>query len=321
MLTATLALLGFFATSGRVPLSQPLVQQLAHSGLRYDASRDLLVSYQDSKDREVPAIIVATTTGETIAQVTPLKDFPQAASVDVWDAAASSSGVVVAAVIQDARPPRHVLLMYDKRGMLQQLWQTSPYFHPNVAVDRFGSVFGFGSRMDGVATEHLLVKYTPQGTVAATFLPAQHFSKGEEVVFASGQSGINRLWMSGDRLLLYVAGAQELFEFDLQGALLRTVPLAVQLKRFAEAEGGRRTMITQMTSGPSGAIVAQVGIWKEQKGFAFHLARLSWDPNGKAEPIQIEAGSELGTPSMQLLGSQGDQLLFLDATAGTLIKQ
>ena len=305
-------------SSQEVRLEQPLTARLRTSFGDFDSNRQVLVSYRNSESRDDPSVVAIDLAGRVLLQATPLKDFPKATKVDVWDAAATSSGVVVAAVIQDGRPPRHALLLYGGNGTLEELWQVYPNHIRNLAVDRSDNVYALVDRMEVRPAEHLMVKYSQDGKVAREFLPANLFPKGQRSVIPSGRSGDNQLWIVGDRLMLYMASVEELLEFDLEGNLQRRVPLADQLLSLVKEAGGSRAQIRHISSvDEPDAIVAQVGIWVEGRGFSFGLVRLSL-VGGAPQRLRLSQDDDLGGPFAPLLGSSRGRLLFLNTSEGVL---
>jgi hypothetical protein len=309
----SLILAGSTVAAAEIRLNRPLADELRTSHVRFDSDRQVLVAYRDSRSRDVPSVTAVDTHGNVRLQAIPLKDFPRATAVDVWDAAASPTGVVVSAVVQDGKPPRHTLLLYGHAG-LEEVWQVNPYHHHKIAVDRAGNVYALGHRIDTSQTGKLIVKYSPGGSVVAEFLAADLLPQGANAVHLGGQAGDNHLWIAGQRLRLYIASTQELFEFDFDGGLKRRVALGDQLNSLAKAVGGTRAQIRMVPSADEPeAMFAQVALWRPSTGYAFGLARLSLD-GGMAR--RVEQGPDEDALSVPLLGKSEGRLFFLDAKVG-----
>lgn len=270
-------------------------------------------------------MVWADANGTRTGRITPLNDFPDAEGFDVGDVAAGPQKVVVSGIAQAGekrlrRPPRHVILTYDLTGALRQQWLVNPYHHHAIAVDQRGNVYALGHRITRKRAANLILKYSPDGVVEREFLSPRLFPNGEQAAMADGSSGWNQLWVDGERLLVYLARPQELFQFDLDGNLQQRTSLRAPLARLAKTRGGTRAVVIALVGdGRSGSLLAQLHISGETK-ISFALARLPLD-GGPPTIVEPTDGGELGTMQMPLLGRKGDSTLFLNRYTATILQR
>lgn len=117
----------------------------------WDSVRDEVIFYRNTTNPEHAAIHRLTLAGDNLA-IYPLREFPEARTLTVWDAAATpDGGVIFSATVSYGEPGkpkpsvvRSFLLTYDRAGHLVKLWDVTPYQHFRVAVDHRGNVYAFG---------------------------------------------------------------------------------------------------------------------------------------------------------------------------------
>src|SRR2546428_220309 len=132
--------------------------------IKFDNQRQLLLAYRNAKDPEEPAVAWANANDGAAGQVRPLKDFPGAQELSIWDVAAANGRVLVAGVVQRGERvrhevPRQVLLAYDRGGTLRSLWEMNPYHHHKITVDDLGYVYALGHSIRK-PTPNLIIKYS-----------------------------------------------------------------------------------------------------------------------------------------------------------------
>jgi hypothetical protein len=270
-----------------------------------------LVFRRDVADPSLPAVKVLDVSGKTLA-LYPLRDFPGASYIDIWDAKGAPSGdVIISAILgygprkKGPVPLKSLLLTYDSTGTLRKVWEVDPYHHHLVAVDSQGNVFAFGDARDSSHDYPLLIKYSSQGDVVKKFLPANLFSSKDSVV----RGGEPRMFIKGDKLFLYVAATQELFTFSLDGVLLSRTWLGAAYQRIVELNGGGSIRAFEFSADLYGNIVAEVRIYPKDNGQPQTLALAKFAPDGSLKGLQARpAGSSRG----EFLGlTTADQPVYL----------
>jgi hypothetical protein len=178
---------------------------------KWDSVEDRLILYRDVRNPDSAAVRVISPTGGSGTAVFPLRDLSDAQRMTVWDAAATPDAGVVVSVIAEYGPRetkpvpiKLLLLTYDSAGGLRKVWDTAPYHHRLVAVDKQGNIFGFGSGDLSNKKSPLLIKYAPDGTVLRQFLPADTFDLGDQVV-SNSQYGKSEMFVDQDKLDLWLA--------------------------------------------------------------------------------------------------------------------
>jgi len=310
-----------------VRLADPYVSYYQRGNLKFDGVQQVLLAHRRSYDRSDPALAWADADGRRAGLISPLNDFPQADGFDIWAVAAGPQSVLVAGVVQAGEevrrePPRHVILTYDLTGALRRKWVVNPWHYHQIAVDRSGNVYAMGHRIDSRRAKHLIRKYSPDGVVEREFLPSRLFANGADASITDSRTGLNQFWIDGDRLLVYMAQREELFQFDLDGRLERRTSLRQPLTRFAREHDGVRADVVKLAGdGQDGSLLAEVRVWGEgQKRVSLFLVRLP--PDG-ARPQTVEStdGIELGTSDVPLLGTSGGAVLFLNRYTATILRR
>ncbi len=185
------ALLALFFTSGLAPaLSQqnertietPFAVQPDLYLSKWDSIQEVLLFYRDTSDPLMPAVRAYDHGTQARLVISPLKEFPGAKAIEIWDVdAATGCEVTMASVIQyGGQRVKHALLTYDHWGLLRKFWEVYPYHHHGLAVDHEGNVYAFGHREDRGEQANqpdysLLIKYSPAGKVLWESLPRSTF--------------------------------------------------------------------------------------------------------------------------------------------------
>ena len=322
--TAVLALAPAIRTDDSVTLQGPYVARFQRDHVKFDTVQQVLIAYRNSSDRVEPAVVWAKADHGRVGVINPLKDFPKADRIDIWDVAAGPQSVVIAGVVQAGerrlhRPPRHVVLTYGLAGALRAVWVVNPFHHHKIAVDQSGNVYCLGHRIDAVRAPNVVIKYSPNGVVEREFFSSDLLPGGADAVELDGRIGDNQFWLDGERLMAYMAKLQELFQFDLEGKLQRRVPLQEALTQLARDHGGERAQIlTLATEAQSASLLTQVHIRSAPIPSA--LVRLPLD-GGRPSSVEPADGGELGTLDVPLLGRSGDSTLFLNRYTATILRR
>jgi hypothetical protein len=202
--------------------------------IKWDAGLQQLLCSRDVGEASLPAVRIVDARAKELA-LYPLKDFPGADHIDIWDAAEAPNGdVVIAAIIaygprKTAVPVKSLLLTYDKTGTLRAVWDVKPYHHHLVAADAAGNVFAFGDKDSSSDTYPLLVKYSRDGEVVKEFLSTSLFPTKDAVVTSEPSHGASQMFIRDEKLFLYISATREWFTFSLDGNLISRVPLAAAL--------------------------------------------------------------------------------------------
>ena len=197
---------------------------------------------------------------------------------------------------------------------------TNPYYFFHIAVDRAGNVYGLGVRLDGVRVPNLVRKYSAAGAVKGEFFPASLMGNGQNSLFSN--EGDNQFWIEADRLRVYMADSGELFEFDLDGKLQNRTSLHESLARLARDHQGARADIVTLAGNPqTGSLIAEVRIWtKDDEDVSPAVVRLFLDGR-RPQTLEAADGTALATSSFPLLGTIGEDVLFLNTYTATLLRR
>jgi hypothetical protein len=291
--------------------------------VKLDPVQQVLVAYRRSYDRDDPALAWVDADGRSGGQVSPLKEFTKADGFDIWAVAAGPQSVLVSGVVQAGEralrlPPRHVVLTYDRAGTLRSKWVMNPWHIHEMAVDRAGNLYALGDRIDGHSA-NLIRKYSRDGVFEREFMPAAMFPHGENAT--SPDRGDNQFWVDDERLRVYLADAEELFEFDFNGQLQRRASLRESLARLARDHGGVRAEVVTLVSDAPDALLAQVRIWTVgDEDLSFALARLSLDGK-RFQTLESVDGAELWTSFFPMLGRIANDILFLNRYTATILRR
>ena len=134
--------------------------------------------------------------------------------------------------------------------------------------------------------------------------------------------GDNQFWIGDDRLCVYMADSDELFEFDLDGKLQRRTSLHEPLARLARDHHGARAEIVTLAGNPRAVSeIAEVRIWTQgDEDVSPALVRLFLDGR-RPQTLEAADGTALATASFPLLGTIGDEVLFLNRYTATLLRR
>ncbi len=294
--------------------------------IKFDNEHQVLIAHRNPSDRMELAVAWSSADGRRSGQIAPLKDLSNVEGLeglDIWNVAASQDAVVLAGVLQagerrQRRPPRHVLLTYDRSGTLRSLWQVNPYHHHDIAVDYDGNVYALGHRMDGQAAANLIVKYSRSGVVEREFLSSKFFERRDRTVITGSPDGENLMWIDDNRLMVYLAAPQELFQFDPDGTLQRRLSLREALTQLRSASAATEAHVMNLVvEGES--LLMQVSIWGNGDPSS-PLARVPMAGGRPTVLHPVESG-EIGTFDVPLVGKSGASMLFLNKLSGTILRR
>lgn len=322
--TAVLSLPPATGRAEDVRLGDRYAAHFQRDRLKFDSEHQRLIAVRASYESE-EAVFWADADGRREGAIAPLRDFPDAESFDIGDVAAGPDAVVVSGIVHAGekrllRPPRHVILTYDLSGTLRRRWVVNPYHHHQIAVDGRGAVYAMGHSITRERGANLILKYASDGTVEREFLPARFFSRGDDAVMSGSRIGWNQLWVDDDRVLAYIAGTQELFEYDLEGRLQRRTSLAESLAQLARDRRASNPQVVTLVSDPANAaLLARVRL-DTGKRFSVVLASVPLD-GGRPRVLEPEDGSELGTGQMPLVGRDGSARVFINRYTATILRR
>lgn len=295
-------------------LGKPFAKDPKRFLYRWDGERHALLLYRNVNDRDEPAIRAYEGALRLTTTIVPLKDFADGKSLSVWSAAAGPEGhILLVGVLQrDKDRLSHVLLTYDRNGKLLKVWDVLPYHHHAIAAGQDGSVFAFGHRVDRKERDPvypLLIKYSSHGTIVGEYLLSSEFPTGADVL----DGGLHQLEVWGDRVILFVGGANEVIQLTQRGKLGRRLRLA-DLHDLIAVETGTKAVALTTFAQQSGAegFVAQALAWSKEasKQGSRTVLRISRDMTAWS---RVE-GSD--TPAdTPFVGLDQDRLLFLKVGA------
>ena len=327
-MTASVLLLAGVATAGDAVIADPYAAYFQQGKLRFDNVQQMLLAYRRSYDPADPALAWVAAEGGSAGRASPLKEFPKANAFDIGAVAAGPQSVLVSGVVQAGEralrlPPQHVILTYDLAGTLRRQWVVNPYHHHQIAVDRAGNVYAMGHRIDGQPARNLILKYSPEGVVEREFFQLSLLPNVADATMPDGRCADNQLWVDGERLLVYMAEPDELFQFALDGKLQRRTSLRQGLARLASNLGGVRAEIKALAADSrSASVLAEVCIWGDDHGeekLSFALARLSLEGT-RPQVLEPADCGELGTFQV-LLGRSPDAILLLNRYTATILRR
>ncbi|MGB2603829.1 MAG: hypothetical protein WBC78_09550 [Candidatus Sulfotelmatobacter sp.] len=323
MKTLTIAL--FSAATFLVPANAQEIRVDFHEGAgldsgyfdKWDSVEDKLILYRDIRTPGSAAVRVTSSAGSNVS-VFPLKDLPDAQRMTVWDAAATPDGGIVVSVIAEYGPRevkpvpvKLMLLTYDAAGNLAKVWDTAPYHHRLVAVDKEGNVFGFGS---GEERSPLIVKYSPDGTVAGEFLPADTFALRDRVVQAGSQYGTSAMSIGAGTLALWLAPPQELLEFTLDGKLVQRLQLGGVINRLKDSLGMGGLEVSRASLTKDGELACEVILWPKDKAERAKFALMIVARDGSAAKL-LTTPSEKRVPGFIGVTAEGKMMFREDVRA------
>ncbi len=235
-------------------------------GFKWDRVQNALIFFRDVDNAETPASRVYANGQLSQFTTFPLRDFPEAKQVTIWDAAAANDGGTVLSVVVDYGSNRTKLLIltYDSGGVLRKAWDVYPYHFHAIAVDRDGNVYGFGEQVNlrDKRDYPLLIKYSPDGRVEMEGLKAHSFLSLKDEVTSNGPaSGEHQMFITNGELTLYAAPARELFTFDSSLNLRKRVSISRLLDEVAAESGSGTAHIASLGRLPTGDFLAQLRLF------------------------------------------------------------
>jgi len=261
--------------------------------VQWDSDSRRMIAYRDTSEPNLPAIRVFSSSGSNVS-LYPLRDFPGATYIDIWDLTGVPNGdIVVAAILAYGPrntkpvPVKSLLLTYDETGTLRKVWDVKPYHHHRVAADSAGNVFALG---DGGSGDYpLIIKYSASGEVLKEFLPSGLFSAKDSVVDLTSPNGEPQLFVKSDHLHVWIASTRELFTFSLDGVLLSTTSLSAAVQSIADLSGGSQVRFLGLRLDSNQRIISQVQLWPKDQKRSTGVALARINPNGSfdswIEPI------------------------------------
>jgi len=277
---------------------------------KFDAARKTLFLYRQGTERTNPMVRSYTSDGTPKVDYYPLRDFSEAASIDVWDLAATpDDGLLLAAVLHLKEGVAHRFLWYDSQGRLKRTWNMYPYHHHRLAVDPSGNVYALGHRMDaGQRAEHaVLVKYSQDGEVLAGLLSSSVFAAGDAV----GAFSDTLLLLPNDKLVLFVGETNELFWFDVtQGRISRRVSLAGELDRWTAQLKATRPKVFGVAADDDG-LVAQIAVDRREPALKRRGVMVRVANDGSFSPYSGTRGPLAEAPGPFLGVDRDSSLIFL----------
>jgi hypothetical protein len=209
---------------------------------KWDRVQQELLCLNDPESERSVGVEAYDSSGQELFRVYPLKDFPEARRLYIFDAAATPEGVAIAGVLElSKKNVRHLTLVYGRQGQLLKLWNVAPYHQDRITSDAMGNVYAFGERIDvgdgpKAADYPLIEKYSADGKVQAGFLQRKTFDAN--VTHSSPDSGLNRMQMVGGELVLLLTPVKQVLWFNSDGAQERRVSLEKVFKDISAAYGG-----------------------------------------------------------------------------------
>ncbi len=294
---------------------------------KWDTVQQVLLCIRDADGTEDVGAEVYDSTGHELFRVYPLRDFPGAESLSIWDATATPDGVAIAGVlILSEKNGRQVTLTYGKQGQLLKLWNVAPYHQHLIASDATGNIYAFGDRVDigngAKAPDYPLIeKYTPDGKVNAEFLFRKTFNT--DVTDAIPNAGMNKMQIIGGQLVLLLTSAKQVLWFNSNGTQDRQVSLEKVLNDVSVAYSGSPVEVMGFAVLGSGGYVVELRVLPKDAAKAppVLLVRVSNDGTSfeliTSARTQAEVGyleGETNTGKLVFLKGSGDNetLLFAD---------
>lgn len=183
------------------------------------------------------------------ADIDIFKDFPDAHTVLIEDAAASvADRTIFAVVLNFGDRIRHVLLTYDSGGKLLQILDTEPYYVQAVTTDDQGHIFTIANRLDekpGNADPYpLLCEYDNGGSIIAEALTSKIFVNGSRAINPGREPGNAVLMLKDGKFFLYAPFESEFVMFSKDGTILKRARLYNLLHKIAK-DGGLNEVVVR----------------------------------------------------------------------------
>ena len=297
-----------------------------HGGFfpQWDAAQKKLLLYRDVTTSSFPAARMYGTDGSEIA-VFPVKDLQDAWYADVWAAAATpEGGMVLAAGVGYTAPgtqPAEVktaLLTYDRNGKLEKDWEVWPYQFFDVAVDAGGNVFGKGLKETDSSDYPLIVKYSTRGKILKEFFPLSLLPEGEATFNGDPNGGRDQMFIAGDKLFVWLARPNELFQFSLDGDLISRTSFKPALSLLMIKTNSRTSRVDKISTNESGEIIAKLVFWSLNKSIPYPFVQLALFGQ-KGEIKEITPLAAPSKTSVFLWASANGKNMYLDYDADVKI--
>jgi hypothetical protein len=284
----------------------------------------MMLCMNDSTSLDAAAVTTYDINGVPKLRVSPLKDFPGAQKLNVWDVTAvPGEGVAITGILlYGPRDGRLVTLIYGSQGQLLKLWDMRPYHLHLIAADRAGNVYGFGDRTDmqagtGGSDFPLIVKYSPEGQVLKGLLPQSSFDR--DVTDDDPASGPNRLFMVQEEVVAFIPKPKEIFWFDSDGKQLRRVAIGPAISGIMKSNQGATVEVMNIAATSDHDYMVQLKIYPASptsESTLVILARISND--GSVVTVKSSA------PIPQNIGffkgfAPDDRLIFLSPGAHSIM--
>jgi hypothetical protein len=293
---------------------------------KWDTVQQVLLCINDPDSEQSVGVEVYDLTGHELFRVYPLKDFPGAKGLSVWDATATPDGVAIAGVLRlSGKTVRQLTLVYGRQGQLLKLWNVAPYHQHLIASDATGNIYAFGDRIDignGVKAPDypLIEKYSADGKVQAEFLSRKAFNL--DVTDASPQTGLNRMQIVGGELVLLLTSVKQVLWFKLNGTQERQVGLAKVLNDVSTVYGGSPVEVMGFAVLANGGYLAELRVQPKEaaKSVPTFVVRISNDGKSFELVTSVRTQAELGYLEgltnigkvVVLKGNGASQTLFVD---------
>jgi hypothetical protein len=269
---------------------------------KWEPTFGVLLCMNNSDSVNTAAVTTYDLNGAQKLRVFPLRDFPGAKELNVWDVtAAPDEGVAITGVLlYGPKDGRLVTLIYGSQGQLLKLWDMKPYHQHMIAADRAGNVFGFGDRIDmragtGGPDFPLVVKYSPEGKILKGFLPQSTFDR--DVTDADPETGPNRLYTVQEEVVIFLAKPKEVFWFDSDGKELRRIALGSTINGIMKSHQGTTAEIMNITVTSDHEFLVQLKIYPASptsENTVVILARISADGSSVTIESSIPLAQSIG---------------------------
>lgn len=209
---------------------------------KWDTVQQVLLCVNGVHDELSVGIEGYDSNGNELFKVYPLKDFPGAKHLSIWDVAATPDGVAIAGVLTLAeKTVRQLTLVYGRQGQLLKVWNIAPYHQHLIAADAVGNIYGYGDRIDiGSGPKEpdypLIEKYSSDGKIMAEFLPRKTFST--DTTDITPKTGLNRMQIVGGELVVLLTSVRQVLWFNSGGSQERQVSLETALNDVSKAYDG-----------------------------------------------------------------------------------
>jgi hypothetical protein len=290
---------------------------------KWDPVQDTLVLYRDIDNLQASAVRLVRPDG-TGSVIYPMRDFPEARRISVWDATAAPDGGAVLSVIVSYGEPgtpqpvpvRSVILTYDTRGSLTRLWDVRPYHHFRLAADGSGNIYALGARDSTNPAYPMLIKYSPTGEVLWQLLPANTYGSGDRVVTDPSPNGKNQMSIYNGELFIFLAEPFEVWRYSLDGSRLSRLSVKPALDHLASSTPSFMRVEVTRAAIQADRLLLQIQLWPRDPHAKVKFAQVSM-PSGGSEAQLLGSLSNSPSPG-PLLGVTGaGEPIFLEQTTAT----